>query len=95
MVALEKGDAFVTESVRRYRELRDLVARRLSGIDGIQLARTEGTFYAFSAFRSQRTAFYSAELCSRKPGPSSPRVEHSEPEGKGGFASVSPVNQTD
>ncbi len=54
VVALEKGDAFVTESVRRYRELRDLVARRLSGIDGIQLARTEGTFYAF--FRVPQSA---------------------------------------
>ncbi|MBN9491159.1 MAG: pyridoxal phosphate-dependent aminotransferase [Alphaproteobacteria bacterium] len=47
IVALEKGDSFITEMVQRCEAGRELVFQRLSGLPRITIARPEAAFYAF------------------------------------------------
>ncbi|MGH6953277.1 MAG: pyridoxal phosphate-dependent aminotransferase [Alphaproteobacteria bacterium] len=47
IVALKDGEAFIADSVERYRRARDLVYQRLTGHPRIRFARPEAAFYAF------------------------------------------------
>src|SRR5262249_6787969 len=47
ITALRDGEPFVAESLARYRRLRALAEEQLLGLPGAQVARPDGTFYAF------------------------------------------------
>jgi aspartate aminotransferase len=47
IAAIEKGDSFIAEMVRRCQAGRELVFQRLSGLPQVTVARPEAAFYAF------------------------------------------------
>jgi aspartate/methionine/tyrosine aminotransferase len=48
ITALREGEAFVAESLARYRKLRGLVLDRLSALPAATVAQPDGTFYCFA-----------------------------------------------
>ncbi len=49
VTAVRDGESFVTETVDRYRQARDLVIDRLQAMPTVRVHRPEGAFYAFFA----------------------------------------------
>ena len=47
ITALREGEPFVSQSLERYRKLRELIVERLSALPGAVVARPDGAFYAF------------------------------------------------
>ncbi|WIM13618.1 MAG: Aspartate aminotransferase [Enhydrobacter sp.] len=57
VAALEKGDAFVAEMVRRCEAGRELAFQRLSGLPRVTIARPEAAFYAFFSVDGVKDTF--------------------------------------
>ncbi len=49
ITAVREGEDFVTETVARYKQARDLVIDRLQGMPKVRVHRPDGAFYAFFA----------------------------------------------
>ena len=49
VTAIREGEAFIAETVERYRRNRDIVVQRLGAMKRVTLSRPEGAFYAFFA----------------------------------------------
>ncbi|MEC7489298.1 MAG: pyridoxal phosphate-dependent aminotransferase [Pseudomonadota bacterium] len=47
ITAIEDGEAFIFETLERYRKNRDIVMQRLGAMKRVTLSRPEGAFYAF------------------------------------------------
>ncbi|MGB0630014.1 MAG: pyridoxal phosphate-dependent aminotransferase [Alphaproteobacteria bacterium] len=49
VTAIREGEAFISETLERYRRNRDIVVQRLGAMKRVTLSRPEGAFYAFFA----------------------------------------------
>lgn len=57
LVALREGEGFVREMVERYRRQRDLVYKRLSQMEALQVKPPEGAFYIFPRVMGLQDSF--------------------------------------
>jgi aspartate aminotransferase len=63
VAALDQGDAYVEQLVRRYAEAAELVYSRLAGLPRVRLARPRSAFYAFFQVEGVTDSFaYAVEL---------------------------------
>jgi len=54
VTAIRKGEPFIKETLKRYRQNRDIVVQRLGAMKRVTLSRPEGAFYAFFAVEGMK-----------------------------------------